>query len=82
MKSSIFLEAIRNRNKVRILYKLNEIIVEPYFISKNKEGKKVIFGRLNNSNTVQMFEFDKMFNIRKLDRMKFYPIIPIIPNYN
>ena len=82
MKSSIFLNAIRNRNKVKLLYKLNEIIVEPYYISRNREGKKVIYGRINNSNSVQMFEYDKMFNIRTLNKFKFYPIIPIIPNYN
>ncbi len=82
MKSNIFKKAIINRNKVRFLYNLQEVILEPYFISTTSEGKKVIFGRVNNSHEIRMFNYDQIFNIKVLDWKKFSPIIPIIPIYN
>lgn len=81
MKSNIFSSAIHERRKLRFLYGMNEVELEPYYIARNKIGKKVIYGRVNNSNMVKMFEYDKIFNIRVLELSKFSPIIPIM-NYN
>jgi hypothetical protein len=52
--------------------------VEPYYLSKNKNGNKVIYGRVNSSNEIKMFEFNKIFNIKILFNTKFSPIIPIL----
>ncbi|NLT49725.1 MAG: hypothetical protein GXX85_02260 [Ignavibacteria bacterium] len=82
MKSVIFQKAIKNRNKIRMLYKLNEIVVEPYYVTMNRNGKKVVYGRICNSNKVEMLEFDKILNIKMLEKLKFYPLIPIISQYN
>ncbi|MBU0558658.1 MAG: hypothetical protein KJ799_04180 [Bacteroidetes bacterium] len=82
MKSNIFLAAISNRYKLKFLYNLNEIELDPYFIANNKCGKKVIYGRVNNSFEVKMFEYDKILNIKVLDYSKFSPIIPLIPMAN
>jgi len=34
MKTDIFVQAIRNRNNLQFLYGLQEINIEPYYISK------------------------------------------------
>ena len=81
MKSNIFSSAINERRKLRFLYDMDEVVLEPYYIARNKTGKKVIYGRVNNSSMVKMFEYDKIFNIRVLQISKFSPIIPIM-NYN
>ncbi|MBU2491250.1 MAG: hypothetical protein KJ571_01395 [Bacteroidetes bacterium] len=81
MKTDIFNTAISSRNRLRFLYGLNEIELEPYYIAKNKTGKKVIFGRVNNSNEVKMFEYERIFNIKVLNN-KFSPIIPILASLN
>lgn len=82
MKSLLFASAIFNRNRVRFLYGLNEIILEPYCIGRNKTGNKVLYGRLQNSNEVKMFEYGKILNIKVLPSNKFSPIIPIVPSFN
>lgn len=79
MKSDIFSSAINNRNRVKFLYGLNEIVLEPYYITLNTFGKKVIFGRVNNTSEVKMFEYDRIFNIKILNFNRFSPIIPIMP---
>lgn len=79
MKSDIFFNAILNRNSVRFLYDFREVVIDPYFISVNKSGKKVIYGKINNSNEVKMFEFGKILNIKVMRSHKFSPIIPILP---
>ena len=78
MKSEIFSAAINNRNKVRFLYGLNEILIDPYYISVERNGKKVIYGRMCNSSEVKKFEYTKIANIKILNNIKFSPIIPII----
>ena len=78
MKTELFSKAIINRNRVRILYNLQETFLEPYFISKNKFGKKVVFGRINNSHEIKMMEYDKIMNIKILGYSHFSPIIPIL----
>lgn len=82
MKSDIFIQAILNRYKVRFLYNLNEITVDPYLITSNKSGKKVVYGRVNNTNEIRFFEYDKIMNLRTMSRNQFSPIIPIIPTIN
>ncbi len=78
MKSEIFAKAILSRKRVRFIYNLDEVILEPYFISKSLNGKKVIYGRPNNSSEVKKYEYNKIYNIKVLDFKKFSPIIPIL----
>jgi hypothetical protein len=82
MKSFLFTSAILNRNRVKFLYNFEEVILEPYYISRNKIGKKVLYGKLTSSNQVRMFEYDKMCNIKVIYFDKFSPVIPIIPRFN
>jgi hypothetical protein len=78
MKSEIFAKAILGRKKVRFIYNLDEVILEPYFISKSLNGKKVIYGRPNNTSEIKKYEYNKIYNIKVLDFKKFSPIIPIL----
>ena len=79
MKTDIFLTAIKNRNKLRFLYSLTEIMIEPYYLTREKSGRKVIYGRIKSTNEVRKFEYNKISNIRILNEAKFSPVIPIIP---
>jgi hypothetical protein len=81
MKSELFSNAIRNRNKIKFLYSSKEIILDPYFISYEKNGKKVLYGRTYNSNEIKKFEYSKISNIKILHNVKFTPLIPILPMY-
>ena len=78
MKTNIFLTAIKNRNNLRFLYGLTEMMIEPYYITREKSGKKVIYGRVKSTNEVRKFEYDKISNIRVLNDVKFSPVIQII----
>jgi hypothetical protein len=78
MKTEIFNTAILKRNKLKFLYKHDLIEIEPYFLAVNRKGTKVIYGRLNNSSKIEMFEFNKIFNIKVLENTRFSPIIPIL----
>ncbi len=60
MKTELFIKAILNRNRIKLLYNLEETLVEPYFLSKNRDGKKVVYGRINNSHEIKMIEFNKI----------------------
>ncbi|MHB8578507.1 MAG: hypothetical protein ACYDA4_01435 [Ignavibacteriaceae bacterium] len=80
MKSEIFSTAISNRNKIKFLYDMKEIMLDPYFISRELSGKKVIYGRAFNSGEIKKFAYDKISNIKILRHLKFSPIIPIIAN--
>jgi hypothetical protein len=82
MKSEIFNSAIKSRKKLKFIYNLNQIELEPYLLSYNNSGRKVIYGRVNNTSNIQMFEFNKIFNIKILENSKFSPIIPILPILN
>lgn len=81
MKSEIFENAICNRNQIRFLYGLNEIVLDPYFIGRER-GRKVIYGKILNSSEIRKFEFYKIVNIKIIGRMRFLPLIPIIPHIN
>lgn len=80
MKTTIFNWAINNRYKLKFLYDLNEIVLEPYLISKNRSGKKVIYGRISNTKEIKVFEYDRIYNLKVLNMNKFSPIIPILYN--
>lgn len=77
MKTEIFTSAICNRNKIRFLYGLTEILLEPYYIMTDRSGKKVIYGRPNNSSEIRKFEFSRITNIKVLDGRRFSPVISI-----
>ncbi|MCF8261454.1 MAG: hypothetical protein K9J12_11825 [Melioribacteraceae bacterium] len=82
MKSNIFNHAIARRQRIRFLYGLQEFLIEPYYVATNGTGKKVIYGRVNNGNQIKMFEFEKIANIKVLDKNRFSPLIPILPIAN
>ena len=82
MKSLLFTSAIINRNRVKFLYGFEEVNLEPYYITRNKNGKKVLYGKLSSTNEIRMFEYDKMCNIKIFSFEKFSPVIPIIPRFN
>lgn len=82
MKSEIFNSAIINRNRIQFLYDLKELTLDPYLVARNQFGKKVVYGRVNNSNIIKMFEYDKILNIKILSHLRFSPIIPIMPSLN
>ncbi len=79
MKTDIFSSAIVNRKKITFIYRLKRITVDPYLVAVNKSGKKVVFGRVNRTNEIKQFEYDKIFNIRTVEKLHFSPIIPILP---
>ncbi len=82
MKTLLFSRAIFNRNNISFLYGLKPVIVEPYYITRNRRGKKVLFGRIKGTNEIRSFEYERISNIKILGMQKFSPIIPIIPLYN
>lgn len=82
MKTLLFSSAIFNRNRIKFLYGLHETILEPYYVGRNKTGKKVVYGRINGLNEVKAFEYEKISNIKILGYEKFSPIIPIVPLFN
>jgi hypothetical protein len=71
MKSEIFSFAIANSNQLSFNYGFNEVSIDPYYISREKSGKKVICGRLNNSLEIKTFDYNKIVNIRLLPRKRF-----------
>ena len=79
MKTEIFEIAIKNRNRLRFLYGLNEVLIEPYYIKKKKNGSKVIYGKVYQSSEIKKFNYNKIANIKVLEKKRFSPIIPIIP---
>jgi hypothetical protein len=78
MKSEIFRSAIQNRNRVKFLYGLNEMLIEPYYLTVEKNGTKVIYGKVFQSSEIKKFSYSKIANIKVMDRKRFSPIIPII----
>lgn len=78
MKTEIFKSAIRNRNRVKFLYGLDEIILEPYYIATERNGSRVIYGKVLHSSEIKKFNFSRIANIKVMNSIKFSPIIPII----
>jgi hypothetical protein len=79
MKTEIFKSAIMNRNRLKFLYGLDEILIEPYYVMIEKNGSKVIYGKVFNSAEIKKFEYSKIANIKVLEKKRFSPVIPIIP---
>jgi hypothetical protein len=77
MKTEIFTKAIHYRNLIRFIYFLDEMIIEPYFISSEKPGKKFLYGRIPGTNEVRRFEYSAIANIKVLKDKRFSPVIPI-----
>lgn len=77
MKTDIFINAIRCRNNLQFLYGLQQVNIEPYYITKNQFGRKILYGRIRNTNEIKKFEYNKIANIRILNSFKFSPLIPI-----
>jgi len=71
--------AINNRIRTEFEINNNRIVFDPYLIAKNKFGNYVIFGRINNSNSIKSFEIDLLSNIRLIKDYRFSPLIPILP---
>jgi hypothetical protein len=79
MKSEIFFTAIRNRNEIRFIYGTEEFFVEPYYLSKDKNGNKFLYGKIRGINEIKKFDYKFIANIRVISSRRFSPIIPIIP---
>lgn len=77
-KSEIFKKAIVTRSKLQFLYNLNQFSIEPYYIGIEKNGRKVIYGKLSNSSEIKKFDYKRIANIKVLKAKKFSPVIPII----
>ncbi|MBV6422094.1 MAG: hypothetical protein DAHOPDDO_03383 [Ignavibacteriaceae bacterium] len=77
MKTDIFIQAIKNRYNLQFLYGLEEFNIEPYYISKNTFGRKIIYGRIKNTNEVRKFEYNRIANIRIVNSFRFSPVIPL-----
>ncbi|AFN75240.1 hypothetical protein MROS_2008 [Melioribacter roseus P3M-2] len=71
MKTILFSTAIYNRNRISFLYGLTPFIVEPYYITRNRRGKKVLYGRINGANEIRSFEYEKISNIKILGMQNF-----------
>jgi hypothetical protein len=77
MKTNIFVNAIRNRNNLSFLYSSSKVVLEPYYITKDRTGKKVIYGRIKSTNEIRKFEYERIANIRVMNSTKFSPRIPL-----
>ncbi|HEX9252445.1 MAG TPA: hypothetical protein VF870_09395 [Ignavibacteriaceae bacterium] len=78
MKTKIFENAIKNRNRISFLYGLNEVSIEPYYMTFEKNGSKVIYGKVYKLNEIQKFDFSKIANIKILEDDRFAPVIPFV----
>jgi hypothetical protein len=78
MKTQIFSEAISKRNQIKFLYGLDEVLLEPYYIAKDKFGKKVLYGRVTNSSEIKKFEYCLIANIKVFGNKKFSPRIQMM----
>lgn len=78
MKTEIFANAIENRNRIKFYYESSEVTIEPYYISLDNTGRKVIFGKMLGSNVVRKFEYRYIVNIKVLEHNKFAPKIPLL----
>ena len=79
MKSEIFLRAIRNRNEIRFYYGTDEVFVQPYYITTDRHGNKILYGKVRGSNEIKKFYYNLISNIRVFINERFSPVIPIIP---
>lgn len=78
MKTQIFSEAISKRNQIKFLYRLDEVLLEPYYIAKDKLGKKVLYGRVTNSSEIKKFDYCLIANIKVFSNKRFSPRIQVM----
>ena len=78
MKTKIFSDAIIKRNQIRFLYGFDEVVLEPYYITRDKLGKKFIYGRVSNSCEIKKFEYSLIANIKVFSERRFSPRISMI----
>jgi hypothetical protein len=78
MKTQIFSEAINKRNQIRFLYGFDEVLLEPYYIAKDKLGKKVLYGRVTKSSEIKKFEYSLIANIKVFSNKRFSPRIQMM----
>ena len=78
MKTQIFSEAISKRNQIKFLYGLNEVVLEPYYLTRDKFGRKVIYGRVTNSSEIKKFEYGLIANIKVFSNKRFSPRIQMM----
>lgn len=78
MKSLIFANAIQKRKRVKFIYDLTENVIDPYYLTVEKNGNKVLYGKNSKSNEIKKFEFRKIANIKVMENICFTPVIPII----
>jgi len=78
MKTQIFSEAISNRNQIKFLYGFDEVLLEPYYIAKDKLGKKVLYGRVTNSSEIKKFKYSFIANIKVFNNRRFSPRIQMM----
>lgn len=78
MKSQLFSYAISNRNQVKFIYYMDEIVLHPYYISKEKNGRRVIYGRMPNSTVIKKYELGRIANLKVVKAIRFSPIIPLM----
>lgn len=79
MKTEIFNSAIKNRNRLKFLYGLDEILIEPYYLTIERTAQKLFMEKFLIRSQIKKFNFSKIANIKVLDKKRFCPIIPIIP---
>lgn len=82
MKSEIFKDAIKNRNTIRFFYGAAEVEIDPYYCGMEFDGKKVIFGKMHDTEVVRKFEYKKIANIKVIKESRFAPVIPILVSVN
>jgi hypothetical protein len=78
MKTEIFADAIQNRNRLQFFYECSEVTIEPYYITLENSGRKVIYGRISGSNIIKRFEYRYIANIKVLEHNRFAPKIPFL----
>src|SRR3989304_9990897 len=82
MKTQIFSEAISKRNQIKFLYGFDEVVLDPYYITKDKLGKKGIYGRATNSSEIKKFEYGSITNIKVFSNKRFSPRIQMMSGIN
>ncbi|MBE2280569.1 MAG: hypothetical protein IAE91_09270 [Ignavibacteriaceae bacterium] len=82
MKTEKFLSAIHHRFRVKFYYSAQEFVVDPYLISFDKNGNKILYAKEKNSDVVKKFDYKGMCNLKVLTDERFVPAIPVIPVAN
>jgi hypothetical protein len=82
MKTQIFEAAIRNRNRISFIYNFIQVFIEPYYMTFEKDGSKVLYGKILQNNEIKKFDLNKIANIKVVEGRKFAPIVQLIPVEN